>query len=106
MNMYAGKRYMAVHRLLATDLPIYCTCPTLLVRSSPVQLATESFAIYFSHYKDCITLQAFLEGNQQRFVKSLELDKFLDGLVYSTNLFIISKEERLSCDPVMLQKFT
>ena len=35
-----------------------------------------------------------------------EMDKFLSGLIHSAKIFVISREEHLSNDPNVKQKFT
>ena len=64
----------------------------------------ENLAQYFQDYQDFIVLQAFLEGNWRSLDNLTELDKFLDGLIHCGTNFIISREEQLFHDPMMLQK--
>ena len=51
-------------------------------------------------------MRALLKENQHNVDKWSELDKFLSGLTYSTKIFFISCEERLSNYPNIKQKFT
>ena len=92
---------MTIHRLLATNHPVQCLRPNLLVRSPPLQLESDTVAQYFQHYKDFIDLRAFLEGNRRCLDDQTELDKFIAGLTHSGKIFLISREERISNDPVV-----
>ena len=47
-----------------------------------------------------------MEDNQSTLNKSSELDKFFHGLTHATEIFRVSREERMSVDPAVQRKFT
>ena len=67
-------------------------------------MATDTVAMYFQHYIDYIGLRAFLDWLTLNM--SSKLDKFFHGLTHATEIFYVSREERMSVDPAVQRKFT
>ena len=101
-----GDGYSALYQILAVDHPTLGKFPHLLIQAPPDQLAADTVAQYYQHYIDFIHIQGFLEANRDTLNLPSELDKFISGLSYSAKISIISREERLSTDPNIKQKFT
>ena len=71
---------------------------------------------YSIRYRNCCSILSTLQrlccyvtllgGEQKSLNKAFELDKLLSGLMHSTKIFLISREERHSNDTHIKQKFT
>ena len=105
LHQNPGDGYAAIFQILSASHPTLSRFPFLSIRYTPVQIATETVAMYYQHYVDFISLQCFLEDNRSTLNLSSELDKFISGLTHSKEIFRISCEERNSNDPTMQRKF-
>ena len=76
-----------------------------MVRNPPNQSTTETIAQYYLHYLDYLELRAYVEEIRSDLNKSSELDKFIAGTSHSDAIFRISRKERNSKDPHVMQKF-
>ena len=95
---YSQARILAQH-------PVNSTCPTIMIRSPPVQLSSQNFGQYFINYFDYMTMRGYLQNNSTNLNDTNELDQFIDGYIHSMKLFHISRDDRKSLDLVMLQWF-
>ena len=97
--------YECLWKLLADAHLINNAHPSLSIRTPPVQSPTKTVSQYFHGYFDYMDMQGYLQDDSTNLNDKHELDLFIEGCVHSERLFIIAREDRLSTDPIVLQRF-
>ena len=76
------------------------------IRTPPVQSPTETIWQYLHTYVDYMDMRGYLQSDATNLNNSNELDLFIEGCTHSAQLFTISRDDRLSSDPIMKLRFT
>ena len=76
-----------------------------MIRNPPEQSPTMTISQYFSAYLDFMDMRGFLQNDPTNLNDKNELDQFIGGCTHKLRLFHISRDDRLSKYPIMLQRF-
>jgi len=101
-----GEGYAALYNIISSSHPEVVARPALLVTSPPTQQPTDSIGKYHGIYCDYLQLKAYIDDIARNLNHAGELDRFIAGTLYGDELHRLCREERLSSDPKVLQRFT
>ena len=105
-NHYGGRGYEALLAIIRDDLPIYQSNPTKYIRDIPRQNPRETLDRYYFRYVDYLQLRAHLKDITLDLNHKGELDDFIQGTIYSDEFIRLTREDRKSKDPHVLQHFS
>ena len=106
MNHYGGRGYEALLAIIREDLPLYQPNPTKYIRDPPSQRPRETLDQYFYRYMDYLQLRALLKNITDDLNHKGELDDFIQGTIYADQFMRLTREDRKSKDPLVLQNFS
>ena len=96
---------MQLCALVAPDHLSRMEHPAILVWQTPSQLPSQCISEYFYQYLNFLALSAFIDNNATTLNNKIELDKFIAGTNHMAWLNQMSRQERLSIDPVTQQRY-
>ena len=101
-----GQGYAALYAIISSEHPEVVAQPSLLVTYPPRQQPTEPIGQYFHAYLDHLEMKAYIDNISHTLNHKGELDRFIAGTTHHVEFTRLSREERLSSDPVMLRRYT
>jgi len=101
-----GEGYAALYNIISSSHPEVVARPALLVTSPPTQQMTHSIGKYHGIYCDYLKQKAYIDDIARNLNHAGELDRFIAGTLYGEELNRLCREERLSSDPKVLQRYT
>jgi len=101
-----GQGYAALYAIISSSHPEVIAQPSLLVTYPPKQAALEPIGQYFHAYLDYLEMKAYIDNISHTLNHKGELDRFIAGTVHHADFTRLSREERLSSDPIMMRRYT
>ena len=101
-----GEGYAALYAIISSGHPEVVAQPSLLVTYPPKQGASEPIGQYFHAYLDHLEMKAYIDNISHTLNHKGELDRFIAGTIHHVAFTRLSREERLSSDPIMIRRYT